>query len=211
MPSLSFFFFHLRSLLSHRFERCCARSVFVNSRMEWIWCLSCVHVKEKKFSFVRLRVYQKVNIYILGMYWCLDVSHKMPPTMKTMRRPTFDAMSGSRMHAKSTKVPSLSCWFFFFFNVSLSLSVYRVDFIVNLVCYVEQGIPVCLSRLRLWPAVSFTMRIAWESHVVLPKGTFYLFKHIHIKLKKTVNTHLPLCMYRGRSTDWISQTMYSHF
>lgn len=47
------------------------------------------------------------------------------------------------------------------------------------------------SRLQLWRAVKFTMRIVWEkweSRVELPKGTFYLFKHIHIKLKNTLKS-----------------------
>lgn len=78
------------------------------------------------------------------------------------------------------------------------MSAWPVSYLAFLACSVVPGLPM---RLMLWPAVKFTMRILWqkwESRVELPKGTFYLFKHIHIKFKNTVNTldaraHFRLC------------------
>lgn len=157
----------------------------------------CAIPSRKSFLLFGIGVYQKVNIPSYIYMWRI----KLSPTTKikpTKIRSTI--VFRSKMHTiKNTKDFSWAffsvvvgvCSLVFLSNLSLGLVLLRcvaADIPVHLI-----GLWMCHSRLRLWPTVKFTMRIVWkkwESRVGLPKGTFYLFKHIHIKFKNTVNTLL---------------------
>lgn len=162
-------------------------------------CCTC-QKRRKTFLLFGLDSYQKVNLYIENVVNNIDETVGREKNTHTNSMIILSVESCTSW-CKSTKRCSVKFFVPHLFRsdiFSRSLFLLTLCECVNWVGVFAFGqsisgsaLPMRRSRLQLWRAVKFTMRIVWEkweSRVELPKGTFYLFKHIHIKLKNTLKS-----------------------